>query len=119
MKQPDAALEISISEFKNESCKDSIDAYVKLQASGGWGDYQFRQDSVEYYSNSDTWTNLKVREHYFYLTDKMGVVDSVSIDITEPDYLRTNIEFIDNFSPYFRKLCCQICFIKKLCNSHG
>ena len=96
IKQPEKPLKISITEFRNESCKDYEDAYVKLEAEGGWGDYQFRQDRSEYYSNSKNWLNLDVREHYFYLTDKMGVEDSVTIIITEPEYLRAKTKFVDS-----------------------
>lgn len=96
VEQPASDLDITISEFRNESCKDYEDAYVILQASGGWGDYQFRQDIIEYFENSDTWLNLDVREHYFYITDKMGVVDSVAITITEPDYLTSSTAFVDS-----------------------
>ncbi|NOQ25698.1 MAG: T9SS type A sorting domain-containing protein [Bacteroidales bacterium] len=96
IEQPDAPLEITISEYRNETCKDYENAYVILNATGGWGDYQFKQDVATYYSNSDTWLNLDLREHYFFLTDKMGVVDSIPIIITEPDYLTANTEFIDS-----------------------
>ncbi len=96
IEQPGEPLEITISEFTNESCKDYEDSYVVLQASGGWGDYQFKHDIEEYYSNNDNRLNLDVREHYFYLTDKMGAVDSIAITITEPDYLRANVELVDS-----------------------
>ena len=96
VEEPGAPLEITIAEYRNESCKDYEDAYVILQATGGWGEYQFRQDVAQYYSNSDTWINLDVREHYFYLTDKAGITDSIAITITEPDYLRAVTEFIDS-----------------------
>jgi len=96
IEQPAAPLEIAISEYRNESCKDYEDAYVIIQASGGWGDYQFKPDVEGYYSNNNTWLNLDVREHYFYLSDKMGTIDSIAITITEPEYLKSNVSFIDS-----------------------
>lgn len=96
VEQPEAPLDISITDYRNESCKDYEDAYVVLKASGGWGDYQYKQDQVEYFTNDTAWLNLSVREHYFYLTDKMGTVDSIAINITEPDYLKASVEFIDS-----------------------
>ncbi len=96
IEQPAEPLEITISENTNESCKDYEDAYVILQAAGGWGDYQFRHDTEEYYFNSNNRFNLDVREHYFYLTDKTGATDSIAISITEPDYLRANTKLIDS-----------------------
>ncbi len=96
IEQPGEPLAITISEYTNESCKDYEDAYIVLQASGGWGDYQFKHDTEEYYSNSNNRLNLDVREHYFYLTDKMGALDSIAVTITEPDYLRANVELVDS-----------------------
>ncbi len=94
--EPGSPLKISIAEYRNESCKGYEDAYVTAQAEGGWGGYQFRWDSAGHYSNGYTWLNLKVRGHYFYLTDKMGVKDSMLVDITEPGYLTSSMGLIDS-----------------------
>ena len=94
--EPGSPLKISIAEYRNESCKGYEDAYVTAQAEGGWGGYQFRWDSSGHYSNGYTWLNLKVRGHYFYLTDKMGVKDSMLVDITEPGYLTSSMGLIDS-----------------------
>ncbi len=96
VEEPDSALKINIAEYRNESCKNYEDAYVVVEASGGWGDYQYRFDSSEYYSNSNQWLNLAVRDYYFFLTDKMGVTDSILVTITEPDYLTSSILFVDS-----------------------
>ncbi|WP_439182736.1 T9SS type A sorting domain-containing protein [Carboxylicivirga taeanensis] len=94
--EPAEALTVSIKEYRNESCKTYEDAYVVLQANGGWGDYQFRHDSVEYFVNAANWLNLDVRNHTFYLTDRLGNIDSLRIAITEPDYLHAAISLIDS-----------------------
>ncbi len=94
--EPADALTVSIKEYRNESCKTYEDAYVVLQANGGWGDYQFRHDSVEHFVNSNDWRDLDVRNHTFYLTDKLGNIDSLKINITEPDYLRASVNVIDS-----------------------
>ena len=96
IEQPQSELQINIAEYRNESCKDYEDAYVVLSAEGGWGDYQYRPDSMTYFFNNNIWLDLEVREHYFYLTDKMGVEDSILINITEPDYLTAGINFVDS-----------------------
>jgi hypothetical protein len=96
IEQPTQPLDITVTEYRNESCKNYEDAYLTVQASGGWGDYQFKQDAEEYFSNSHTWLNLDVREHYFYIIDKMGTIDSIAFSITEPDYLTAGIELIDS-----------------------
>lgn len=96
IKQPDAPLDITVADFANESCKGYKDAWVTLKAEGGWGEYQYRQDVKEHYINDQLWRNLDVRKHYFYITDKMGVTDSVAIDIKEPEYVRTKLKLIDS-----------------------
>lgn len=96
VEEPGAPLSISIAESKHESCKTYKDAYVVLQAEGGWGDYQFRHDSAVHYTNGKFFDKLDVRQHYFYLTDKMGVVDSIAIAIAEPDYLTSSAALVDS-----------------------
>lgn len=93
---PPARLSISIAEHNNESCKTYKDANVTLKAEGGWGDYQFRHDNAVHYVNGSFFDTLNVRKHYFYLIDKMGVVDSVAVDIAEPDYLTSRAALVDS-----------------------
>ncbi len=96
IKEPQAALTLAISEHRHQSCKNEEDAYVSLQATGGWGDYQFRHDSVDHFINANDWRDLDVRIHTFYLTDKAGTTDSIKIEITEPEYLRAAMTNIDS-----------------------
>jgi hypothetical protein len=96
VEEPGAPLSISIAVHNNESCKTYKDANVTLKAEGGWGDYQFRHDSAAHYVNGSFFDTLNVRNHYFYLIDKMGVVDSVALDITEPDYLTSRVALVDS-----------------------
>jgi hypothetical protein len=94
--EPEAALQLSIAEQQNQSCRDYTDAYVRLSATGGWGDYQFRHQSELYYNNGSSYANLTTGEQYFYLTDKLGVIDSVLVTITEPEYLRASVARVDS-----------------------
>jgi hypothetical protein len=96
VQEPASPLSISIAEYKNESCKTYEDAYVILKAAGGWGDYQFRDDVTPYFKNGNIFYNLNVRKHDFYLTDKKGTIKSISLNITEPDYLTSKVAFIDS-----------------------
>jgi hypothetical protein len=96
VEEPEKELTVSVTATKNESCKDYEDAYVALKAEGGWGDYQFRHDVERYASNNSLYEYLPVRRHYFYLTDKSGVTDSISVDITEPEYLRASVARVDS-----------------------
>ncbi|HPF92975.1 MAG TPA: T9SS type A sorting domain-containing protein, partial [Tenuifilaceae bacterium] len=98
VEEPADTLKISIDEFKNESCKDSTDAYVVLAANGGWGDYQFRFQDSAFFTNSKHFDDLKVGPHYFYITDKMGVLDSILVNTSEPDYLKADVSVIDSVS---------------------
>ena len=96
--EPSSALMISVAESTNESCKDYTDAFVRLTAEGGWGDYQFRSQKSEYYGNGNLFTHLEVGAQRFYTIDKMGMVDSIVVGITEPDYLTSTILSIDSVS---------------------
>ena len=96
--EPSSALMISVAESTNESCKDYTDAYVRLTAVGGWDDYQFRSQKSEYFGNSPLFSDLEVGTHRFYIIDKMGAVDSVEVNITEPNYLTSRIVSIDSVS---------------------
>lgn len=96
VEKPGAPLKISIGEYKDESCKTYEDAFVYLKAEGGWGDYQFRDDKTAYFINSSMFYNLNVRKHLFYLVDKKGVIDSISFNINEPNYLKTKVAIIDS-----------------------
>jgi len=96
--EPSSALMISVAESTNESCKDYTDAYVRLTAVGGWDDYQFRSQKSEYFGNSPLFSDLEVGTHRFYIIDKMGAVDSVEVNITEPNYLTSRIASIDSVS---------------------
>jgi hypothetical protein len=85
IEEPAQALTLRIADYRNQSCKASQDAYVTLSAIGGWGDYQFRHQSELYFSNGATYRNLETTGHYFYVTDRQGVIDSIFIEITEPE----------------------------------
>ena len=94
--EPSSALMIGVAESTNESCKDYTDAFVRLSAGGGWGDYQFRSKKSEYFGNSSLFSDLEVGAHRFYITDRMGAVDSVEVNIAEPSYLTSRIASIDS-----------------------
>ena len=94
--EPAEKLAISLVDKKNQDCKDDENAWVIVAASGGWGDYQFRHDSETYFNNGSSFDNLPTRDNYFYLVDKMGVTDSLKVEITEPEYLRAAVAFVDS-----------------------
>ncbi|MFO7526874.1 MAG: hypothetical protein R6W68_15580, partial [Ignavibacteriaceae bacterium] len=96
IKQPDAPLKITITESANVTCKNKSNAYTIADGRGGWGNYQYRVDFHEAFSNDPMYTNLDAREYYFYVIDRSGVQDSIAITITEPDFLRAAIESIDS-----------------------
>jgi hypothetical protein len=100
--EPSQPLKITISDSKNVSCKNYNNGSVILNASGGWGDYQFKDDIEANYFNGNLqkdknrFVNLTSRSHDFSIIDMLGVVESVSIQITEPDYLRSTAVFVDS-----------------------
>jgi hypothetical protein len=94
--EPASKLTLQVNQYAHESCRDTVDAWVELKASGGWGDYQFRHDDEKYYSNSSSRQKLVVRTHDFYLVDRLGVETRVSHLVTEPEYLRARVSLIDS-----------------------
>jgi hypothetical protein len=90
VKEPEQALTLKIVGYQNQSCQTFQDAYVRLSADGGWGDYQFRHRAEPYFGNGATYRNLETAGHYFYVTDRQGVTDSLFIEITAPEYVRTS-----------------------------
>ena len=96
--QPEKDLTISIVDYSHESCKTYEDAFVKLAAEGGWGSYQFKHADDVHYSYGAQWDDLDVRTHKFYVTDEWEVLDSISFNISEPDFLRASVSLIDSVS---------------------
>jgi hypothetical protein len=94
--EPDKALQLNLVEQKNQSCKDFRDAYVVLEAIGGWGDYQFRHESAVYFNNASSFPGLATGNQIFYAIDKRGSVASLPIRITEPEYLRAAVARVDS-----------------------
>jgi hypothetical protein len=90
---------ISFSKF-DARCKDSTDGYVQLTAQGGWGNYQFKVDTADNYANSPYIFDLESRPYLFYVVDKRGAVESVPVYISEPEYLRAAVDFIDSVNCY-------------------
>ena len=97
---PEKPLELEIAEYENENCKNARNAYVRVNASGGWGEYQYRHDDAQTFQNGSAWMELPPREHTFYLIDKRGAEREVSIFITEPDSLRAAVSLIDSVKCY-------------------
>jgi hypothetical protein len=102
--EPEEALRLSVAEQRNQDCKTCQNAYVVLSASGGWGDYQFSwyagsyrpENSQPDFQNTPIYPELETGEHWFYLIDKAGVMDSIKVNILEPEYLRTSVAFVDS-----------------------
>ena len=96
VREPAGKLTINLVDKKDQDCKDYEDAYVAVSANGGWGDYQFRHDSEIYFNNGSLFTALSTRDNYFYVIDKMGALDSIKVQITEPEYLRAAVARVDS-----------------------
>ncbi len=98
--EPAQALQIKVTEYKHESCKTYQDAYVVLSASGGWGSYKFRHQAGATFGENNSFRNLKTGSQNFYVTDKYGTVDSVKIQISEPEFVRATVASIDSAKCY-------------------
>ena len=90
-------LKIDISEKNDATCNSSSDGFVKLKATGGWGEYQFAVEEGDY-KNSAYIGQLKAGERQFKVIDKYGIEDSVRVTIGEPDPLRATLVAIDSVS---------------------
>lgn len=94
--EPQSELELVITDSANQSCFNYTDAWVTIEAQGGWGNYHYRHASEPEFLKSFRWSNLPVGEHKFFTMDQKGIVDSVRINITEPDLLRANVALVDS-----------------------
>ena len=94
--EPTEKLTINLVDKKDQDCHTYENAYVIVSASGGWGDYQFRHDSDIYFNNGSSFSGLSTRENYFFVVDKMGAMDSIAVQITEPEFLRAHIISVDS-----------------------
>ncbi|MGQ1945725.1 hypothetical protein ACT3CD_01320 [Geofilum sp. OHC36d9] len=98
--EPSARLNIVVSDITNQSCRDSVDAYVEVEASGGWGDYQFSYADKDNYQDLNRWDALPVGRHWVYTIDKNGGADSIFVIIAEPPYLRASQVLVDSAKCY-------------------
>ena len=98
---PDQALQLIVSEQKDQSCNGMVNAYTILSAVGGWGDYRYahyRQPAAGNlaYGNAEVYADLETGEHYFYVVDKYGKTAEVKTIVTEPDILRASVTGTDH-----------------------
>jgi len=98
---PEQALQLTALEQENQSCNGTVDAYVILSATGGWGDYRYahyRQPGNNHleYNNVEVYSELETGEHYFYVVDKYGTTAQLDITVIEPDLLRASVANIKN-----------------------
>ncbi len=90
-------LVITAASVMDASCNGYSDGSVKVQAAGGWGDYQFAKGNGEY-GNGVYYGSLGAGECMFRVVDKYGVVDSVNVVVGEPEPLRASVAAVDSVS---------------------
>ncbi len=96
IQEPESNLKLNVKEYSNITCNGYKDGYISLEASGGWGDYQYKSSTSEYYSNTSDILDLKQGEYTFNVIDKAGTVVSKTVKLEQPDVLRTQIASIDS-----------------------
>jgi hypothetical protein len=94
--EPESPLTLKIVDRENVRCKNFDDGFVILSPSGGWGEYQFRHNEGIAFLNKSSWNDLPPSEHTFFLVDKTGTLEQVSVTITEPDTLESSVHRIDS-----------------------
>ncbi len=82
-----AQLRLTATRVVKVSCFGSTDGSVELSAQKGQKPYSYSINNLSY-QTSNVFNNLKSDRYMFYVKDKKGKLDSVSINITEPNPIK-------------------------------
>lgn len=82
-------LRLSASVSRQVSCFGVSDAEIELSAEGGWGEYQYSNDSITWVTDS-IFTGYSTGVYKFYVRDKWHGTNTVNIQVGQPQAL--NIE---------------------------
>lgn len=81
--QPQFALQATIDKIIEPSCSGGDNGQITLKASGGWGDYRFSLDSLNFSANP-VFGNQKAGLGKGYITDKQNCISAIDFNISEP-----------------------------------
>ena len=87
-----AELTLSLDSLKNARCKDELNGYLSVASSGGNLGYQYVWNTNDSTSFIDS---LSDGTYSVMVTDARGCLDSLSLNITEPDSLLSSIAYTD------------------------
>lgn len=83
-------LEEITAEHVDNKCFDGTSGKLTVQASGGWGDYQFSSD-LSNWQNDSSFTNLASYAYTISVKDKNGCIVGTGIDVLQPIELTISI----------------------------
>jgi hypothetical protein len=91
------SLEEDISSHVNNACFGDSNGSLTLIASDGWtdNDYQYSLDLINW-STSPIFSGLNAQNYTTYVRDDNNCVESISVEITEPDEIIINSETVDD-----------------------
>lgn len=81
--QPQFALQATIDKIIEPSCSGGDNGQITLKATGGWGDYRFSLDSLNFSANP-VFGNQKAGLGKGYITDKQNCISAIDFNISEP-----------------------------------
>lgn len=92
---PQAPLRLITDSVENVSCFSYDNGVVHLRAEGGWGDYQFAPVGGQY-GNSTTFGNRVAGSYSFVAIDRLGVTDTLNVDVDQPERLSVGEPMVDS-----------------------
>ncbi len=91
IQEPEDALQFSMQQLENVSCKSFGNGSVEAIAAGGWGnDYMYTLNGAQQ-QNNGVYTNLTPGSYTLQITDTVGITHDWNFEITEPDTFTVSV----------------------------
>ena len=91
--EPKQSLNLEVELAKSATCYQYANGFIKLKATGGWGDYEYKLNKQSYnYINE--FSNLKAQKYTLGVIDAMGVEKEIEYTLTQPNKLEAKIKTI-------------------------
>lgn len=97
VKSPASQLSVAevIDQHTNNLCFGDNRGQIAVEASGGWGGYEFSRDQIDWQPDS-IFTNLLASTYTISVRDSFGCIINLNLEITEPSELSISISSIEN-----------------------
>ncbi|MBL3658575.1 T9SS type A sorting domain-containing protein [Fulvivirga sediminis] len=96
--EPAMDFDLSYNQLQQATCFGSADGSITLQASGGWRNaaYKYGLTKVDMQYENRVFSQLEAGDYLFYAEDARGCVDSLTIQIEDPDELSVRLASLNN-----------------------